>query len=254
MFLLDSDTAGPTGTWSWTATDLVTAAQCEYQLLRKLDEKLGRSSVPDFGRDEMLERTAALGVDVHEHRVLQQFREAFGSGVVEIAETRSYSRADLRAKHAESIAALQSGADVVFQASFFDGNFHGRSDFLVKTQHDDGGAPAYAVYDTKLARHAKVTALLQLAAYGDQLLQAGISAAPTVTLVLGDGRHSDHSLTDLLPVFLKNAAAAFWTWSPHTAGSPQRSAGETNGLRPAAAAITAPNRLSCTVICCWWRT
>ncbi|MGM0931734.1 MAG: TM0106 family RecB-like putative nuclease [Actinomycetota bacterium] len=199
MFLLDSDAAGADRDLVYTATDLVTAAQCEYQLLRKLDEKLGRSPVPDFGRDEMLERTAALG-DVHEHRVLQQFRDAFGSGVVEIAETRSYTRADLRAKHAESIAALESGADVVFQASFFDGGFHGRSDFLVKTQHD-GGAPAYAVYDTKLARHAKVTALLQLAAYGDQLLQAGISAAPTVTLVLGDGRHSDHSLTDLLPVF-----------------------------------------------------
>ncbi|MFT4471944.1 TM0106 family RecB-like putative nuclease [Arthrobacter sulfonylureivorans] len=199
MFLLDSDVDGADPDLVYTATDLVTAAQCEYQLLRKLDEKLGRSPVPDFGRDEMLERTAALG-DVHEHRVLQQFRDAFGAGVVEIAETHSYTRDDLRAKHAESIAALESGADVVFQASFFDGGFHGRSDFLVKTQHD-GGAPAYAVYDTKLARHAKVTALLQLAAYGDQLLQAGISTAPTVTLVLGDGRHSDHSLTDLLPAY-----------------------------------------------------
>ncbi|HXF01593.1 MAG TPA: hypothetical protein VN601_01275, partial [Arthrobacter sp.] len=94
MFLLDSDAAGADRDLVYTATDLVTAAQCEYQLLRKLDEKLGRSPVPDFGRDEMLERTAALG-DVHEHRVLQQFRDAFGSGVVEIAETRSYSRADL---------------------------------------------------------------------------------------------------------------------------------------------------------------
>ena len=35
---------------------------------------------------------------------------------------------------------------------------------------------SYAVFDTKLARHAKVTALLQLAAYGDQLLKAGITA------------------------------------------------------------------------------
>ena len=112
----------------------------------------------------------------------------------------------MQAKHAESIDALRSGADVVFQAAFFDGQFHGRSDFLVRQA--DG---SYAVFDTKLARHAKVTALLQLAAYGDQLLKAGITPDPAVTLVLGatvplpgggfDYVRSHHKLADILPVF-----------------------------------------------------
>ncbi len=63
-------------------------------------------------------------------------------------------------------------------------------------------AGQYAVFDTKLARHAKVTALLQLAAYGDQLIQAGITPHPTVTLVLGNRVHSDHPpLAQVLPVF-----------------------------------------------------
>ena len=88
MFLLDSEVDGADRDLVYTASDLVVAAQCEYQLLRKLDEKLGRSPVADFGRDEMLERTAELG-DLHEHRVLQQARDTFGAGVVEIAETRS---------------------------------------------------------------------------------------------------------------------------------------------------------------------
>lgn len=46
---------------------------------------------------------------------------------------------------------------MIYQGAFFGGRLVGFADFLVK--HEDG----YAVYDTKLARHAKVPALLQLA-------------------------------------------------------------------------------------------
>ncbi|MBB6404257.1 bifunctional RecB family nuclease/DEAD/DEAH box helicase [Arthrobacter sp. AZCC_0090] len=223
MFFLDSEVAGHAQDLVFSASDLVTASTCEYQLLRKLDEKMGRSPKPAFDVDEMLERTAALG-DVHEHRVLDRFVAEFGTwdpltgkGVFDVVPAEAMDRATLRAKHAESIEALRSGADVVFQAAFFDGQFHGRSDFLVKQPNG-----SYAVFDTKLARHAKVTALLQLAAYGDQLLKAGIAPAPDLALVLGatiqrdvpgpnagvpDGRagfdyvHSNHRLADVLPVF-----------------------------------------------------
>ncbi len=217
MFLLEPESAGAQPELVFTASDLVIAAGCEYQLLRKLDEKLGRIPKAVFAPDEMLERTAVLG-DVHEHRVLQEFKDRFGAGVVEIAETTGYSRPELTAKHAESIAALEAGADVVFQASFFDGSFHGRSDFLVK--ENDGGTLRYAVYDTKLARHAKVTALLQLAAYGDQLAKAGIAPSPTLTLVLGNGVHSNHSLTDILPAF-KERRSRFLAITGQHRGQPQ---------------------------------
>ncbi|MFJ5955312.1 TM0106 family RecB-like putative nuclease [Paenarthrobacter sp. NPDC092416] len=202
MFFLDPEVAGAPQDLVFSASDLVIAATCEYQLLRKLDEKLGRSPKPDFAADAMLERTAKLG-DVHEHRVLDEFVAGFGTwdaatgrGVYDVVPAVAMDRATLSAKHAESIDALRAGADVVFQAAFFDGQFHGRSDFLVK---QPGGH--YAVFDTKLARHAKVTALLQLAAYGDQLLKAGITPDPTVTLVLGNRVHSDHPLAQILPVF-----------------------------------------------------
>lgn len=228
MFFLDSEDldSGDTGQAQdlvFSASDLVTASTCEYQLLRKLDEKLGRLPKPDFDVDEMLERTAVLG-DLHEHRVLDRFLAEFGTwdplagtGVYDVVPAEAMDRATLRAKHAESIEALRLGADVVFQAAFFDGQFHGRSDFLVKQA--DG---SYAVFDTKLARHAKVTALLQLAAYGDQLQKAGIVPAPDLTLVLGatierdsagprggepdseagfDYVRSNHRLADVLPVF-----------------------------------------------------
>ncbi|MCU1547386.1 MAG: nuclease [Arthrobacter sp.] len=188
------------------------AASCEYQLLRKLDEKLGRMPKAVFATDEMLEHAAKLG-DVHERGVLATFIEEFGDwdpatggGVYNVLPAEAMDRATLLAKHHESIEALRSGADVVFQAAFFDGQFHGRSDFLVRQA--DG---AYAVFDTKLARHAKATALLQLAAYGDQLLKAGIRPDPEVTLVLGatvplpdggfDYVRSSHKLAEILAVF-----------------------------------------------------
>ena len=49
----------------------------------------------------------------------------------------------------------------------FDGRFVGFADFLVR----DG--EQYRLVDTKLARSAKVTALLQLAAYADALTEIG---------------------------------------------------------------------------------
>lgn len=237
MFLLEPEVPGREQDLVFSASDLVTAATCEYQLLRKLDEKLGRSPSAIFPTDAMLERTAKLG-DLHEHKVLDKFIEEFGPwdpsqqrGVYDVEPAAEMDRATLLAKHAESIAALESGADVVFQAAFFDGTFHGRSDFLVK--QPDG---RYAVYDTKLARHAKVTALLQLAAYGDQLLGAGLEPDPLVTLVLGatvvtaDGSfenvRSSHKLADILPVFRERrerflelvgkhrAASAPVSWGP----------------------------------------
>jgi len=202
MFFLDAETAGQPRDLVFSASDLVAAATCEYQVLRKLDEKLGRSAPADFPKDAMLDRAATLG-DIHEHKVLDTFVAEFGTwdpgtgrGVYDVVPAEAMDRTTLHAKHAESIGALRSGADVVFQAAFFDGIFHGRSDFLVKRGED-----SYAVFDTKLARHAKVTALLQLAAYADQLLKAGIMPDPTVTLVLGNGIHSDHVLADILPVF-----------------------------------------------------
>ncbi|KQN84454.1 TM0106 family RecB-like putative nuclease [Arthrobacter sp. Leaf69] len=240
MFFLEPEVPGSAQDLVFSASDLVIAAGCEYQLLRKLDEKLGRSPRAVFDDDEMLRHAAVLG-DRHEQKVLDGFVEEFGPwdpaagrGVYDVVPAAAMDRATLLAKHRESIDALRSGADVVFQAAFFDGQFHGRSDFLVRQA--DG---SYAVFDTKLARHAKVTALLQLAAYGDQLLQAGITPDPMVTLVLGatvqlpDGGYdyvrSHHKLSDILPVFRERRDRFLALTSSHLA-QPGTVQWETPGL------------------------
>ena len=65
----------------------------------------------------------------------------------------------------------------------------------------------------------KVTALMQLAAYADQLDRLGIPRADRVELLLGDGTISAHEVDDLLPVFvlrrerLRAMIAIAATWS-----------------------------------------
>ncbi|WP_231581661.1 TM0106 family RecB-like putative nuclease [Cellulosimicrobium funkei] len=190
-----------------SASDLVVAADCEYRLLCRLDEQLGRAPRPDAGEDAMLARTAALGAR-HECEVLARYEAEHGAfdpttgrGVVRLEPPRTISWDELVGAQASTLAALEAGADVVHQAAFFDGSFHGRADFLVRTGADDTGAARYAVVDTKLARRAKVPALLQLAAYGDQLQAAGVPVDPDVSLVLGTRERTSHRLADLLPVF-----------------------------------------------------
>ncbi|GGH96509.1 TM0106 family RecB-like putative nuclease [Arthrobacter liuii] len=215
MFLLDAagvDTgSGAPPDLVFSASDLVAASECEYRTLRVLDEKLGRTPKAEFPVDEMQKRAGELG-DRHEQNVLASLVAKYGewdasrsSGVYSLARGQNL-RGELQAKHAETELALRSGADVVFQATFFDGEFLGYADFLVNEAAGTGNPGRYEVWDTKLARHAKVGALLQLAAYGDQLLGMGLDPSPAVTLVLGtrigdDWLRSSHSLPDLLPVF-----------------------------------------------------
>lgn len=201
MFFLDDPVSTgslvTTASLVTSASDLTTASTCEFAFLRKLDAKLGRVERVDEVVDAMLARTGRLG-DEHEARVLEAYRAQFGSGVAEIERPEELTRETLAEAVAATRRAFDTGADVVFQATFFDGGFVGFADFIVR--QPDG---RYLVQDTKLARSAKVTALLQLAAYVQQLRQLGARPADTVQLLLGNGMTSEHRVSDILPVYLK---------------------------------------------------
>ncbi|MBD8540449.1 TM0106 family RecB-like putative nuclease [Frigoribacterium sp. CFBP 8751] len=171
-------------------SDLTTWAACEWSFLRRLDAKLGRVDAVADASDDMLDRTARLG-DAHELRYLEALR-----ATRDVVEFERPAPSGYAAAAEEARLAMASGADVLFQATFFDGSFIGFSDFVVRT--DDG---TYEVYDTKLARHAKIPALLQVAAYTDQICALGLPSADTVRLVLGDGSESVHDVADVLPVY-----------------------------------------------------
>ena len=99
---------------------------------------------------------------------------------------------------------MRAGADVVYQATFFDETWRGHADFLLRVEHGPDDPPSafgawhYEVADTKLARHVTAGAVLQICAYVDQLTRIqgvrperlhvalGGSARETVTLRVDD--------------------------------------------------------------------
>jgi len=175
---------------------MTSSANCEFEWLRALDARLGRCEAVEEPEDAMLERAARMG-DAHEERVLQRYRDEFGSGVVEIEPARSSdAEAMAAAIEATEAAFADPAAKVVFQAAFSTDEFVGFADFIVR---DENGA--WRVQDSKLARRAKSTALMQLGAYVDQLDRLGVPRADEVDLLLGDGSVSTHRVDDVLPLF-----------------------------------------------------
>jgi uncharacterized protein len=111
-----------------------------------------------------------------------------GLRVAELDRPESYSREGLSAAHAETQAALAEGYDVVYQATLFDGTWLGHPDFLFRRDGTTGTwAHSYDVVDTKLARHAKATALVQVALYGEMLAVEQGCEPQQLILALGDG-------------------------------------------------------------------
>jgi len=195
MFLLD-------GTVVTSPSDLTTAAHCEFAFARQLDAKLGLIEIERVPRDPLEARAAELG-DEHENRWLEHYRAT--TQVVEI-ERPSIRRDALREAAKQTEEAFQNNAEVVFQATFFDESdpkapMIGFADFIVR--QPDG---RYRVQDTKLARSVKVTALLQLAAYFDQLKRLNVPADETVELILGTDEVVPQDVNDILPVYRKRKA------------------------------------------------
>ncbi|WP_354002798.1 hypothetical protein [Microbacterium elymi] len=171
--------------------------------MRAIDAKVGRVPAVVDPEDETLARAARLGTE-HERRVLAAYRERLGDAVTEIPTAASSDATAMADAVAATIAALNDPATrVVYQATFQTAEFVGFADFLVR--EDDG---RWVVQDSKLARHARVTALMQLAAYADQLDRLGVPRAGRVELLLGDGTTSVHRVDDLMPVFRLAARAA----------------------------------------------
>jgi len=204
-----------------SASDLTAAARCELGFLRALEARLGRLQAEPVEEDLMLARTANLG-HAHELRVLAAYEKELGAarsagdgrrgGVVAVEHPALHDADAVAAALAATRAAFAEEADVVFQAMLAeppstgpDGlarpGFVGFADFVVR--RPDG---RYRVQDAKLARRARVTALLQLAAYAGRLRALGVPVDDDVDLILGDGSVTTHRLADIEPVYLLRRA------------------------------------------------
>jgi predicted RecB family nuclease len=171
-------------------SDLTTWATCEWAFLRRLDAKLGRGEPLPDEHDDMLDRTARLG-DQHELDYLEILKQSH-----DVVEFDRPAPPQYREAAAAALQAMRDGADVLYQPTFHSDDFIGFADFIIRNDRGE-----YEVYDTKLARHAKISALLQLAAYAEQMRAHGIPTGQQVHLVLGDRTTTTHELADIVPVY-----------------------------------------------------
>ena len=144
--------------------------------------------------DDALELLFRLGLE-HEAAYLRSL-EAAGRDVVRI-ET-GFDEPGRRAAEARTVQAMRSGADVVFQATFFDGHWGGQADFLLRVDRpSDLGSWSYDIADTKLARRLKVPALLQMATYAQRLAVLQGTEPEWLYVVTGHGESRGWRLVDV---------------------------------------------------------
>lgn len=195
------------GTWVISASDLTSLEQCPWRVARIMDEKLNKGVTVPKLEDPMMDLVARLGLQ-HEARQWALLKDSLHS-TLEISFDRDVSGGDAQAWRSniglaarQTHLALGSQVDAIFQGvlyqpslqnTSFPVGFQGFADFLVR------GENGWEVWDSKLARSAKDAALIQLAAYVDQLNLLEVPVSPEVRLILGDGTHSIHDVTELLP-------------------------------------------------------
>ena len=176
----------------FSPTDLTKYLESEFSSWMdrwSLEKKIGRHNevVPvsfsqlEIGRcepdecDEEMEIIASKGIE-HE----KQFLESLESGnVVQIPSDRN----SICATH----DAMNSGAEIIFQAHLVHGQFGGYADFLMRVPGSSLlGDYHYEVVDTKLARTPKPYFIIQLCCYAE-LLEAIQGVRPAgFEVVLGD--------------------------------------------------------------------
>ncbi|PSK98842.1 uncharacterized protein CLV63_10466 [Murinocardiopsis flavida] len=194
--------------WVISPTDLVDTMECDHRSALKTALAAGVEGAPAPADIDPL---VARQGDAHERAELERLQGLFGAGVVCVDNPEPTDSA-LRAAADATAAAMDAGAPVVYQGSFYEPlapgiAFHGRADFLISTRADpatgriDSGAPAgYEPWDTKLARHPGPSAILQLSAYADALGRV-VSAPPErMHLLTGDHRVHTHRVAEFTPI------------------------------------------------------
>jgi uncharacterized protein len=184
------------GTIVVSATDLVGFLACDHLTTQELGAVAGLWDRPHEREDPEVRLLQERG-EAHEQAFLDRQR-AEGRSVVEIARPEPRDPDGYRAAEAATLEAMRAGAEVIYQATLFDGRWLGYADFLIRVAAPSPvlGTWSYEVADTKLARSVKASALLQVCVYSDRLEQLQGVRPRDVHVVTGDGRTNTLRLDD----------------------------------------------------------
>jgi len=182
----------------FSATDVANFLACHH--LRTLDRAQAAGEIKKpFFHDPGIELLRELGAK-HEQAYLRHLIDTQGLDIAEIPTNVSGAEAV-----ALTVDALRRGVGVIYQATFENGPWHGRSDFLVRVQKPSAlGTWSYEAVETKLARSTKAGALIQLCFYSDLLSQIQQVQPDWMHVVLGRGLPADsHPVGQYIAYFRK---------------------------------------------------
>lgn len=165
----------------FSATDTASFLACQHTATLDRAESENEIAKPFF-KDPTIDLLRKLGLE-HERRYLRQLAEKDGLAVAQISVSAPW-----RDTAAETVQALRKGADAVYQATFLDGMWGGRPDFLVRVNSPSAlGSWSYEVVETKLARSTKAGAVVQPCFYSDLLSRIQGLEPKLMHVVLGGG-------------------------------------------------------------------
>src|SRR2546422_4583756 len=174
-------------------SDLTGFLECEHLTQQELAAARGEIRRPERD-DPMLDMLSRRGLE-HEGKHLAGFR-AKGLKPVEFPFPEG-TIANLEKAHAETVAVMQAGADIIYQGTFFDGRWRCHPDFLIRVERPSKlGVYSYEVADAKLARKAKAAAVLQCCVYAEQVAAVQGLEPEQIRLILGDGSEEELRLKD----------------------------------------------------------
>jgi predicted RecB family nuclease len=173
------------GRFVYSASDLNNALECDH--LTQLEVLAAQR---ELVRPEPSETAALLARkgDEHEARQLARFRAHYGDALVAFPTEIGRTLAALADAQTRTVEAMAAGAPFLYQATFFDGTFLGRADFLRRVERPCARwGWSYEVIDAKLALAPKPYYLVQLAHYSAHLAAIQGRAPHEMHVLLGSG-------------------------------------------------------------------
>jgi predicted RecB family nuclease len=188
------------GRFVYAASDLNDYLECKR--LSELEALVARHKLPAPG--EVDERTALIRRkgEEHERAYLQTMHERHPGAVVEFKRSDATVEA-YRDAERETLEAMHEGKPIIYQATFFDGQFLGHADFLRRV--DDApsrlGNYSYEVIDTKLGLSPRPYYLVQLCNYSEHLERLQGRMPEFGYVVFGDGDEQRFRLHDYMAYY-----------------------------------------------------
>ena len=174
------------GRYVYSATDLNNYLECRHLVALGREVAEGRLYKPTVV-DETAALIARKGSE-HEAARLAEYVAAFGEAVVRFDRPEN-TPAGLYAAEAATRAAMAAGAQIIYQAAFFDGRFVGHADFLRRVERPCAHwAWSYEVIDIKLALSPKPYFIIQLCNYSEHLERLQGTAPEHGYVVFGNGQ------------------------------------------------------------------